>query len=108
MPCHHAHQLQVVGQSTLSTPVSIFNTYTTSFPRPEQTLHAISAPELQATVIAMIGVNRALTLLTVAFAPHLVSGSTDTFLERAIKLMEESPLVDTHIDLLQIVRSLSR
>lgn len=29
------------------------------------------------------------------------------FHEHAIKLMEESPLIDTHIDLPQIIRSLS-
>jgi hypothetical protein len=59
----------------------------------------------------MVGVKRALSLLTaVTFAPRLVHGrgSADGFLARAIKLMEESPLVDTHIDLLQIVRSLSK
>ena len=34
------------------------------------------------------------------------AGSASDYLEQAIQLMEESPLVDTHIDLPQIFRSL--
>lgn len=37
-----------------------------------------------------------------------VSAAHDTYYERAIKLMEANPLVDTHIDLPQIIRSLSK
>ncbi len=32
----------------------------------------------------------------------------DPYYEQAVKLMEGSPLIDTHIDLLQVIRSLSR
>ena len=36
-----------------------------------------------------------------------VESSGINFFDQAIKLMEESPLLDTHIDLPQIIRSLS-
>jgi hypothetical protein len=36
-----------------------------------------------------------------------VEGSGGDYHDQAIKLMEESPLLDTHIDLPQIIRSLS-
>jgi membrane dipeptidase len=42
----------------------------------------------------------------IAFAESAASDA-DSFLDQAVKLMEESPLVDTHIDLPQIIRSLS-
>jgi membrane dipeptidase len=42
----------------------------------------------------------------IAFAESAASDA-DSFLNQAVKLMEESPLVDTHIDLPQIIRSLS-
>ncbi|OAG43822.1 hypothetical protein AYO21_02049 [Fonsecaea monophora] len=41
-------------------------------------------------------------------ATSLAQSSADGFLEQAVKLMEESPLLDTHIDLPQIIRSLNR
>ena len=34
------------------------------------------------------------------------SSAADTFLPEAIELMQESPLIDTHVDLPQIIRSL--
>ncbi|KAK5682086.1 hypothetical protein LTS10_005211 [Elasticomyces elasticus] len=40
--------------------------------------------------------------------PLLVRSGADDCLEQAIALMEESPLLDTHIDLPQIIRSLHR
>lgn len=48
-------------------------------------------------------------LLIHVFLAVLVQGRNNAgeFLEQAIKLMEESPLLDTHIDLPQIIRSLS-
>ena len=48
-----------------------------------------------------------LTLFLVQICAALVASNADGFLDEAIKLMEESPLLDTHIDLPQIIRSLS-
>ena len=41
-----------------------------------------------------------------ALASCAAAGSAIDYLEQAIELMEESPLLDTHIDLPQIFRSL--
>lgn len=51
-----------------------------------------------------------LLLLHIFLAALLVEGRNDAgeFLGQAIKLMEESPLLDTHIDLPQIIRSLCK
>lgn len=46
-----------------------------------------------------------MAMLLAASAPVLAADSV--FHDRAISLMKESPLVDTHIDLPQILRSLS-
>jgi hypothetical protein len=52
----------------------------------------------------------ALLLLQIFLSALLVQGRNDAaeFLDQAIKLMEESPLLDTHIDLPQIIRSLCK
>jgi hypothetical protein len=41
-------------------------------------------------------------------AAACVSAATASTYQHAIKLMEESPLIDSHIDLPQILRSLSK
>lgn len=47
------------------------------------------------------------SVLALAFATAGVVSAKDTTYDHAVRLMEESPLVDTHIDLPQILRSLS-
>ena len=48
-----------------------------------------------------------LTWLLSGLLTSLVASSATDYLPQAIALMEQSPLLDTHIDLLQIIRSLS-
>lgn len=43
-----------------------------------------------------------------AYATGAAASDASDYLEQAIKLMEESPLIDTHIDLPQIFRSLRK
>lgn len=50
-----------------------------------------------------IDVTAAVSLLALT---SVVQCDASDFLDQAIKLMEESPLLDTHIDLPQIIRSL--
>ena len=47
-------------------------------------------------------------LLVVHILATYVHCDASDYLEQAVKLMEESPLLDTHIDLPQIIRSLSK
>ena len=48
-----------------------------------------------------------LSLLSCAALSSARSQNASEFLQDAIQLMEEFPLLDTHIDLPQIIRSLS-
>lgn len=45
-------------------------------------------------------------ILQILMLASSVRGIAADFVDKAIKLMEESPLLDTHIDLPQIIRSL--
>lgn len=48
------------------------------------------------------------TVLALLFNVAEARNDADEFLDQAIQLMEETPLLDTHIDLPQIVRSLCK
>jgi membrane dipeptidase len=49
------------------------------------------------------------SVLAGAVTAQLKAGDgTDTLYARAIKLMSESPLIDTHVDLPQIIRGLRK
>ncbi len=50
----------------------------------------------------------ALLLLFGFVAYGETASDAGSFLDQAVQLMEESPLLDTHIDLPQIIRSLSK